>query len=183
MSSSVKEQDRKYLELVIQRAEESLKEGCAPVAACLVDRDGWMPGLYRSLTVPRGDSGKQGFPVHHAEVELIRHVAEDFEEAGTPYKPPYTLYVNLEPCHMCMGAAIVARIGRVVWALDDYWGGARQVYDVGREYVKLRMPELVRTPYPDLQARAARLWVEHLNQYNLPDYIERMLRWQARLEE
>lgn len=176
-------EDRKHLELVLKYAEQAAAEGNAPVAACLVDRDGWMPGLKTSMNKPSGDSSKDGFPVYHAEVELIRSVATGFIEAGTPFNPPYTLYVSLEPCHMCMGAAIVARIGRVVWALDDYWGGATRLYDSSREYVKLRMPELVRTPYPDLQARAARLWVEHLNQYNLPEYIERMLRWQASLEE
>lgn len=160
-----------------------MREGYAPVAALLVDRDGVLAGIGQSLTKPAGDEAKPGFAVHHAEISLIHAMALDFEAGAASFNPPYTLYVSLEPCHMCMGAAIVARIGRVVWALDDYWGGATRLYDSSREYVKLRMPELVRTPYPDLQARAAKLWVEHLHQYNLPDYIERMLRWQASLEE
>lgn len=183
MSSSVKEQDRKYLERTLALAAQCLHEGYAPVAACLVDQAGALVGVGQSLTRPVGDQKKAGFTVAHAELDLIYAAAVDFESGAQVYNPPYTLYVSLEPCHMCLGAAIVARISRVVWALDDYWGGATKIYDIGRPYVQMRLPELVRTPYPDLQARAARLWVEHLNQYNLPDYIERMLRWQARLEE
>jgi tRNA(adenine34) deaminase len=179
----MKEWDRKYLERALFEAAAALREGYAPVAAVLVDRDGVLAGVGQSTTKPTGDSGKPGFPVHHAELDLIHAMATDFESGASDYNPPYTLYVSLEPCHMCMGAAIVARISRVVWACDDYWGGATKLYDSGRAYLQARMPELVRTPYPDLQARAAQLWVRHLNQYNLPDYIERMLRWQACLEE
>lgn len=168
--------DRDHLSHAIQLADVSLKEGYAPVGVVLVDRDGEVLSAGRSQNIPAGDSGKDLVRLEHAEIQLL---------LGLQYQPTpknATLYVSLEPCHMCMGAIIVARISRVVWAMDDYWGGATKLYDMGRDYLQLRMPELVRTPYPELQREAAQQWVDHLNQYNLPNYINRMVRWQARVE-
>lgn len=172
--------DKQWLRHTIALAEQAAADGCAPVGAALVTRDGYLVAEGRSQVRPVGDAAKTDsrVTIEHAELMLLLR-----NQTVLGKENPLTLFVSLEPCHMCMGSAIVARVGRVVWALDDYWGGATKLYDSGREYLQARMPELVRTPYPDLQAQAAKLWVEHLNQYNLPGYIERMLRWQARMVE
>ena len=169
--------DKEWLSLAVDLADAAMGDGRAPVGAVLVGSDHIIVGKGTSWTVPAGDGEKQNVSVDHAEVYVLRSCQNKLQK-----DMQYTLYVSLEPCHMCMGAAIVARIGRVVWALDDFWGGATRMYDTSRDYIKLRMPELVRTPYPDLQKRSAQLWVDHLDQYNLPDYKDRMLRWQQRIE-
>lgn len=167
--------DRTHLSHAVELAGVSLKDGYTPVGVVLVDRDNQVISTGQSYSKPVGDSGKDSINLGHAELNLL---------IGLNNKPApknATLYVSLEPCHMCMGAIIVARISRVVWAMDDYWGGATKLYDMGRDYLQLRMPELIRTPYPELQREAAQQWVAHLEQYNLPNYISRMVRWQARV--
>lgn len=170
-----------HLALAVSIAETAARDGRAPVGAVLsADGDGvsnTIVGTASSWTVPAGDGEKRSVSIDHAEIYLLRSVQHLLQP-----DEKYTLYVSLEPCHMCMGAAIVARIDRVVWALDDYWGGATRMYDTSREYIRMRMPELIRTPYPDLQKEAADMWVAHLTQHNLPAYIDRMLRWQHRIE-
>lgn len=83
---------------------------------------------------------------------------------------------------MCMGAVIVSRISLVVWAVDDYWGGALQIYDKSRDYIRQRLPRFIRTPFPDLQKRGAEMWIEYLNKVEHPEYINKILKWQARIQ-
>lgn len=170
--------DRHHLEVALEEARDSLLRGQAPIGGVLVDGNGKEMERYRSYITPAGDGDKKHANIKHVELTLIQYC----QERIVPEHAPYTLYVTLEPCHMCMGAAIVARLDRVVWLLDDYWGGATRVYDTSREYIKMRMPEMVRTPYPDLQKQAADMWVKHLKQYGLEQFIKRMLHWQHRIE-
>ena len=172
--------DKEVMELALGYARQSLTAGCAPIGAILTNSNGNVVGWGRSTIVPVGDGKKTRVSVSHVELALIQREAE--ADRLHPDNAPYTLHVTLEPCHMCMGAAIVARIDRVIWCLDDFWGGATSMYNMSKEYMKMRLPDLVRTPYPDLQRQAADMWVEHLDQYGLPEYAERMLRWQTRVE-
>ena len=66
----------------------------------------------------------------HAELEAIRAAAKTL---GTPYLTDCTLVVTLEPCPMCLGAALEARIGRVVYGARNPKNGALGgVMDVSR---------------------------------------------------
>lgn len=169
--------DGRMLELAAAEAEKSLKAGCAPVGVVITDSAGNPICRARSFIAPAGDSEKKSVNILHAELRaIISH--QEMLHTGKPI----TLYSTLEPCHMCMGAIVVARIERVVWAVDDYWGGATKLYDHGKKYLEDRMPDLVRTPFPDLQSRCARMWIEHLEQYGLNEFIDRMLKWQAKIE-
>ena len=89
-----------------RRAEDA---GEVPVGAVIV-RDGEVLGEGSNRTVRDAD------PTAHAEVVAIRAAAA---ELGDWRLIDSTLYVTLEPCSMCAGAIVLARIPRVVYAADD----------------------------------------------------------------
>jgi tRNA(adenine34) deaminase len=90
-------------------AEEAAAAGEIPVGAVIVDRDGRIIGRGRN----RRESGD---PLGHAELYAIREAAEaigDWRLEGT------TMCVTLEPCAMCAGALVNARVERLVYAAND----------------------------------------------------------------
>jgi tRNA(adenine34) deaminase len=93
--------------LELARAAEA--EGEVPVGAVIV-RDGQVLGEGQNRTVRDAD------PTAHAEVVAIRRAAAD---QGDWRLLDTTLYVTLEPCAMCAGAIVLARIPRVVYGADD----------------------------------------------------------------
>jgi tRNA(adenine34) deaminase len=90
-------------------AEEAAAAGEIPVGAVIVDREGRIIG--------RGRNRRQsGDPLGHAELFAIRQAAEamgDWRLEGT------TMCVTLEPCAMCAGALVNARVERLVYAARD----------------------------------------------------------------
>ena len=93
----------------LEVARESAVRGEVPVGAVLV-RDGEIVAEGHNLTHALSD------PTAHAECVALRRAAEaqgDFRLEGT------TLYVTLEPCTMCSGAIVLARVPRVVYAASD----------------------------------------------------------------
>ena len=90
-------------------AEEAAADGEIPVGAVVVDREGRIIGRGRN----RRESGD---PLGHAELFAIREAAEwigDWRLEGT------TMLVTLEPCAMCAGALVNARVERLVFAAYD----------------------------------------------------------------
>ena len=90
-------------------AEEAGADGEIPVGAVIVDRNGAVIGRGRN----RRESGD---PLGHAEILAIRQAAEtigDWRLEGT------TMVVTLEPCAMCAGALVNARVERLVFAAWD----------------------------------------------------------------
>jgi len=85
-----------------------------PVGAVVVS-DGRIIGRGRNQVEATGD------PTMHAEIVAIR---EAVVSAGAARLPDATMYVTLEPCLMCAGAIIQARIARVVYGCDDPKAGA-----------------------------------------------------------
>lgn len=95
-------------------AERARSEGEVPVGAVLVmDDDCIGEGWNRSISTHD--------PTAHAEIEALRAAAARLENYRLPGA---TLYVTLEPCAMCAGAIILARIKRVVYAATDPRAGA-----------------------------------------------------------
>ena len=92
-----------------------------PVGAVVV-RDGVEIGAGANAPIRDAD------PSAHAEINAIRaasHSTGNYRLTGT------TLYATMEPCVMCAGAIVHARIARVVYgAADERWGGAGSVFDV-----------------------------------------------------
>lgn len=109
----------------LAEARLCLATGDVPVGAIILDADGEVIGRGRNERELRHD------PTAHAEVLAIRAAAEatgDWQLTGT------TLVVTLEPCPMCAGAILAARVPVVVFgAWDDKAGAAGSVYDLLRD--------------------------------------------------
>jgi tRNA(adenine34) deaminase len=109
----------------IAEARRALETRDVPVAAILYAGDG------RVLAVGRNEREKNQDPTAHAEIVAIRAAAE---AAGDWHLTDTTLVVTLEPCAMCAGAILNARIPRVVFgAWDDKAGAAGSVHDLLRD--------------------------------------------------
>lgn len=99
--------------------------GDVPVGAVVMDASGAVIGEGRNLREVTHD------PTAHAEVVALRAAAESF---GSWNLEGCTLVVTLEPCLMCAGAILQARVSRVVFgAWDDKAGAAGSMYDVLRD--------------------------------------------------
>ena len=106
--------DRYYMEQALKLAEEAFALGEVPVG-CVIVRDGVIVGRGRNCR--ETDKTALG----HAEIQAIRQACETL---GGWRLWDCTLYVTLEPCPMCAGAIINARIPRVVYGAGDSKGGA-----------------------------------------------------------
>ena len=106
-------------------ARLALGSGDVPVAAFVIDADGNRIGHGRNERELTND------PTAHAEVLAIREAAQSL---GTWHLTEVTLVVTLEPCVMCAGAILNARIPRVIFgAWDEKAGAVGSVYDVLRD--------------------------------------------------
>jgi tRNA(adenine34) deaminase len=128
------------MRLALAEAELALATGDVPVGAVILDADGAV------LAHGRNEREKHQDPSAHAEIVAIRRAAEvrgDWQLADT------TLVVTLEPCAMCAGAILAARIPRVVFgAWDEKAGAAGSVHDLLRDR---RLPHRVEV-VPDVLA-------------------------------
>lgn len=105
--------DRLWMARALEWARAAAASGEVPVGAVLV-RDGRIVAEGHNRTVARAD------PTAHAEVETLRAAAG---RQGDFRLTDATLYVTLEPCAMCAGAVVLARIPRVVYAAADAKAG------------------------------------------------------------
>jgi tRNA(adenine34) deaminase len=113
-SSSAMADDLHFMQLALAEARASAEAGEVPIGALLV-HDQAILARSGNRTIRDND------PTAHAEIVVIRESARllgNYRLSGT------TLYVTLEPCAMCAGAIIQARVPRVVYAADDPKGGA-----------------------------------------------------------
>lgn len=107
--------DELYMSKAIALAERAAKEGEAPIGAVIIrNRDGEVVGSGRNTR----ESGKTA--LGHAEIAAITDACNTL---GGWRLADCTLYVTLEPCPMCAGAAINARISRVVFGAYDKKNG------------------------------------------------------------
>lgn len=106
--------DEIFMQRAIELAVEAECDGEVPVGAVLVG-DGVVLGCGRNRVIADSD------PTAHAEIVALRAAAE---RIGNYRLPGTTLYVTLEPCSMCAGAIVHARVARVVYAATDPRAGA-----------------------------------------------------------
>jgi tRNA(adenine34) deaminase len=109
------------MQLALAEAQASAEAGEVPIGALLVHED-------TVLACSGNRTIRDNDPTAHAEIVVIREAARlvgNYRLAGT------ALYVTLEPCAMCAGAIIQARIPRLVYGADDPKGGAfRSCFDI-----------------------------------------------------
>ncbi|MEK6310088.1 MAG: nucleoside deaminase [Curtobacterium sp.] len=113
------------MEAALVEARACAATGDVPVGAVVVDADGAVVATGRNEREARQD------PTAHAEVLALRAAAE---ATGDRHLADHTLVVTLEPCVMCAGAILAARVPRVVFgAWDPKAGATGSVYDVARD--------------------------------------------------
>lgn len=106
--------DRRMMEAALERAAAAAAAGEVPIGAVVASGE-------EILAAAGNERERERDPTAHAEVVAIRAAAKalgGWRLAGT------TLYVTLEPCAMCAGAIVLARIPRVVYATPDPKAGA-----------------------------------------------------------
>jgi len=111
--------------LALAQAGEAARAGDVPVGCIIVGPSGDV------LASGRNEREVAGDPTAHAEIVALRKAALAI---GHWRLLDTTVYVTLEPCAMCAGALVNARVGRVVWGADDpKWGGMRSQYSIGSD--------------------------------------------------
>lgn len=116
------DRDDEFMALALEEAERAATHGDVPIGAVIVDDQGLVLGRGRNERELRGD------PTAHAEIVALR----DASSVVGHWRIEATLYVTLEPCVMCAGALVNARIQRVVFAaLDPKAGAVESLYSVG----------------------------------------------------
>ena len=106
--------DEHFMRLALREAERAAEHDDVPIGAVVV-RDGEVIGAAGNERELRGD------PTAHAEQLALREAAA---AVGRWRIPDSVLYVTLEPCAMCAGAVVLARVPRVVYAATDPKAGA-----------------------------------------------------------
>lgn len=121
MTGTAIEADRRFMGRALELARRGASEGEVPVGAVLV-KDGRIVAEGYNRPICSHD------PTNHAEIVALREgaaVLGNYRLTGT------TLYVTLEPCIMCAGAIVHARVARLVYGAADPKGGAAgSVFDV-----------------------------------------------------
>lgn len=106
--------DNDFMQMALDLASQAQAVGEVPVGA-LVVREGEIIGRGYNAPISRHD------PSAHAEMQALRDAAQ---RMGNYSLPGCELFVTLEPCLMCAGAIMHARIARVVYGASDYKTGA-----------------------------------------------------------
>jgi len=117
------ERHETYMRQALAEAEAAAREGEVPVGAILVGPAGDV--------IARGHNRPIGLndPTAHAEVLVLRQAGSQLANYRLP---DHVLYVTLEPCLMCVGAIIQARLAVVVYGAPDPKAGAiESVYQIG----------------------------------------------------
>jgi len=115
----------RFMDLALDEARVAALRGEVPVGCVLVDAGGGVVARAHNLRELFED------PTAHAEVLAMRQASR---ERGSWRLDGLTAYVTLEPCAMCAGAFVNARIDRVVYGCDDPRAGAlRSLYAIGED--------------------------------------------------
>jgi tRNA(adenine34) deaminase len=127
--------DDDYMMLAIREATKAQEMDEVPVGAVIVDENKKVIGQGFNRPISTHD------PTSHAEINAIRMASKRLNN----YRLTNTaLYVTIEPCIMCMGAIIHARIGKIVFgAGDPKWGAVLSLYQMASDHRLNHCPEIV----------------------------------------
>lgn len=117
--------DEDFMRFALAEARQAADEDEVPIGAVLVAADGTVLVKTHNQTITQCD------PTAHAEILAIRSAAEalgNFRLLNT------TLYVTIEPCIMCMGALLHARVSKIIYgAKDPKWGAAGSCFNLSAD--------------------------------------------------
>ena len=124
MSSAFFPRDEYFMRLALREAERALEHDDVPIGAVIVNEG-------EVLAAAPNERELRGDPTAHAEMLVLRAASE---KLGGWRLLDTVLYVTLEPCAMCAGAIVLARVPRVVFGTTDPKAGAvGSVFDILRE--------------------------------------------------
>jgi tRNA(adenine34) deaminase len=119
MSPPIEGEDAAFMALALAEAQQAAAAGEVPVGAIVV-LEGRVIGSGHNQPIGASD------PTAHAEIVALRAAARQMKNYRLPGA---ALYATVEPCPMCCGAALQARVARVVYGADDpKAGAARSLY-------------------------------------------------------
>ncbi|OGW64648.1 MAG: tRNA-specific adenosine deaminase [Nitrospirae bacterium RIFCSPLOWO2_02_FULL_62_14] len=122
--STINDKDREYMRLALEQARKASAQGEVPIGAVLVRNEQILAQAHNFREIWQD-------PTAHAEIVVIREAAT---QSGSWRLTDTTLYVTLEPCVMCIGAIILARIPRLVFgAMDPKAGACGSIFDLPAE--------------------------------------------------
>jgi tRNA(adenine34) deaminase len=117
--------DARWMTAALEEADRAAEKGEVPVGCVIVGPDGELLASGHNLRETLED------PTAHAEIVAMREAAR---KLGSWRLEKTTLYVTLEPCVMCAGAMVNARVPRVVWGCDDPKAGAcHTLFNIGAD--------------------------------------------------
>ena len=115
-----------FMELALEEAKKAGQIGEVPIGALLVAENGAVLSAAHNQTIKKVD------PTAHAEILVLRQAAikiNNYRLLNT------SLFVTVEPCLMCMGALVHARVKRIIYgAADPKWGAAGSLYNFSEDY-------------------------------------------------
>jgi len=128
------ENDVAFMQLALKEAEKAGQKHEVPIGAVIVADSGELLSAAHNLTIHYGD------PTAHAEILAVREAAR---KVGNYRLLNTTLYATIEPCIMCMGAIIHARVSRVVFGANDFkWGALGSLYNFADDMRFNHQPEI-----------------------------------------
>ncbi len=123
------------MKIAISEAEKAGGKAEVPIGAVLVSQNGEILATTHNQAISLHD------PSAHAEILALRKAAQktkNYRLLNT------TLYVTIEPCVMCMGAVVHARISTLVFgARDPKWGGAGSLYNLANDHRLNHIVEII----------------------------------------
>ena len=131
----------RYMKIALEEAEKAGQKDEVPIGAVLVAKNGDVLSRAHNLTISLAD------PTAHAEILAIREAAKIL---GNYRLLNTRLYITVEPCPMCMGAIIHARIATVVYGVSDpKWGAAGSLFNLASDDRLNHHPEIIAGPGQD----------------------------------
>ena len=116
-------QDEAWMRVAIDAARLAAQKGEVPVGALIVDEKGDLLATASNLTITDSD------PTAHAEIIALREAAR---KIGNYRLLNTTVYSTIEPCAMCAGALVNARVSRLVFgAHDERFGAVETHFQIG----------------------------------------------------
>jgi len=121
LTEGFSERDSELMQLALSEAERAAKFGDVPIGAIIASEG-------HALAFAGNERERRNDPTAHAEMLVLQAAASG---RGGWRLPATTIYVTLEPCAMCAGAIVLARVPRVVFATaDPKAGAAGSVFDI-----------------------------------------------------